>query len=237
MSNSQSFYLDKEHSRSILLEWSDDFNVLNVHDDTELIHQHKNLNQLKKGIALPTPKGDYLYIRLFTSPTRWEVRLGNRFLINAYNHSKTVLKNSSQIFYYIFLASLMYLIVLLLPMYQLGQLTTKDLFTPIMILYFITLIVFYLTGYFVKRGKPGWFYVGAIIYVMDTIVVFINLFGQQKISLEFFTRNTTGYLFLGILLIRLLFAYQLVSAFKHVVAVQKQQPLLRKESNEEILDQ
>lgn len=236
MADSQAFYLDEEHSRTIRLEWTADFSQVDIYDDDQILHQHQNVQQLEKGIMIRTRKGENLYIRLYKDIEKWEVLFGNRYLINSYNRSLEVLSNASQIFYYIFFASVGYLIVLLLPMYRTGQLTTSDLINPTMLLYYGALVIFFLSAHFVKKGKLLWYYLGTGIYMLDTILVILTIFFIKQIPFEFLTGTSIGFVLLGILAIRMIFALQLLRSFKHVVAIQKHKAEADKEKREDLLD-
>lgn len=231
-----SYYLDELHSREIQLRWSDGFECVDILDNGELIHQHSHPKQLEKGIVLPTSKGENLYIRLFTEPTRWEVLFGNRFLINSYNHSLETLKATGSIFYYIFLASLMFLMVSLLPLYKVGGLSSKDFLKPTMLIYIGLLVLFYLCGIFVKRGKIIWYFIGTPLYIIDTTYVAIDTFLLSETPFSALLNSNMGFLILVIFLIRLVFVFYLLKAFKHVVAVSKHEKEVKTKENDNLLD-
>jgi hypothetical protein len=233
---SKSFYLDEQHSREIKIQWKEDLSVVDIFDGDELIHQHEDIKQIKKGIVLPTPKGENLYLRLFENPVRWEVLFGEQYLINSYKPSLEALKGTSQIFYYVFLASLMYLLVLVVPSYKLGQLDQALLLQPEMIIYYLLIILFYLCSILVKRGMIAWYFLGTSIYILDTIAVFLNTFIISDLPFEMLLKSNMGYVIVALYIIRIVFVYYLIAAFKHVVAYRKNLSAERKNRNDEILD-
>lgn len=234
--NSADFYFDEQRSRIIKLEWTSDFGQVNVFDNDELIHQHTNLDQLKKGIVLRTPNGENLRIRLFPSSSQWEVSFGDRYLINSYYRSEEVVKGTAQIFWYVFLASITYLMVLVLPQYKTGMVGLDVLLKPEMLIYLGLIGIFLTCNIMVKRGKLFWYYLGTILYLIDTIYVLIYTLIISELPINLLMKSNIGLILLGLLAIRVVFAYYLVNAFKHVIAFYKHKKELEKNRDVEILD-
>ncbi|MEZ4801113.1 MAG: hypothetical protein R2809_15340, partial [Flavobacteriales bacterium] len=189
---SQSFYYDEQHSRTIKLEWTKDCGQVTIYDNDQILHQHSDVGQLKKGIVIRTQKGENLYIRLFMEPVRWQVSFGDRMLINSYNRSEEVVKGTSQIFYYVFLASVIYLMLLFLPQYKAGMIGLDILLTPTMLIYIGLIVVFYLCGMLVRRGKLTWYYIGTSLYLIDTVYVLLNSFVISEISISALFQTNLG---------------------------------------------
>ena len=233
---SADFYFDEQRSRTIKLEWTKDLGRLNIYDNDELLHQHTNENQLRKGIVLKTLKGENLRIRLFTNPTRWEVAFGDRFLINSYHRAEEVVKGTSQIFYYVFLATLTFVMVQFLPQYRAGLIGWDALLEPGLLISLVLVFIFYVAGVMVKRGKLLWYYVGTSLYLIDTVYVFVYTFVVADLPISALLKTNIGMILFALLLIRIVFAYYLINAFKHAVEFQKHKQEWAKKKDSEILD-
>lgn len=230
------YYFDEQKSRIIKLEWTSDFGKLNIFDNDKLIHQHSNTKQLKKGILLKTSKGENLYIRLHPSPTRWEVSFGDQFALNSYNRSEDVVKGTSQIFYYVFLASTTFFMVQFLPQYRAGLIGWEALLEPEKLIYIGLIAIFYIAGIMVKKGNIFWYYLGTALYLIDTVYVFLYTFVIADLRFELLLKSNIGLILFGLLMIRLVFAFYLIKAFKYSVAYYKHLKEWAKNKDGELLD-
>lgn len=233
---SQSFYLDEQHSRTIRLEWTEGCSRVDIYDNDQFLHQHTNPEQLRKGILIRTQKGEDLKIRLFENPVRWQVAFGEQFLMNSYNRSEEVVKGTAQIFYYVFLASVMYLMVLFLPQFQAGLVGWEFLLQPTMLMYLGLIVIFYLCGLFVRRGLISWYYIGTSLYILDTIYVIVNSFVISKVGFSALLQTNIGLVLVALLLIRIVFAYYLLNAFQHALAYYKHRKAWEKKNRGDLLD-
>ncbi|MEZ4936998.1 MAG: hypothetical protein R2799_05340 [Crocinitomicaceae bacterium] len=177
-----------------------------------------------------------MYIRLFMEPVRWQVSFGDRMLINSYNRSEEIVKGTSQIFYYVFLASVMYLMLLFLPQYKAGMIGLDILLTPSMLIYIGLIIVFYLCGMLVRRGKLTWYYIGTSLYLIDTVYVLLNSLVISEISISTLFQTNLGLILFALLLIRIVFAYYLIKAFPDAVEYAKQVKTSATKDSNDLLD-
>lgn len=226
----KSFYFDETRERAISIEWNRGFKEVYLSDGGEEFHQVKTSKKLLDGITVETPKGENLYIRLHKNPARWEVLLGNRYLINSYNFAKDSLKSTSNLFYVIFGFSLAFIVLQILMAYEMfgSSIFAPDIiFGPKLLVTYLFIIAFFLSAFFLRKGKTLWYFVGAGLYIIDTLILlasFASDDGRSGIAINI------GFI------IRIVIMYYIIKAFKHVVNLRKHQKEIAKKTDAELLD-
>lgn len=217
----RSFYFDETRERTISIEYNKGCREVYISEDGEEIASFNSLKQLIKGAEIKTLKGENLYIKVYVGPFRWEVMIGNRYLINSYNNSSNSLKPISNLFYFLS-GGLSFLLLMSGLANGFDRILWFDL---IMLINYAHIIFYLICGLILRKGKLWAYYAGTIIYFLNTAFILLGAFLNGSIG---------GAVF--IFIVRGIFLYFLLKAYKHVNTLRKHQKDIAKKSDSELLD-
>ncbi|MCB0476695.1 MAG: hypothetical protein KDC84_00930 [Crocinitomicaceae bacterium] len=217
----KSFYFDSSRERNISVEWSRGCKEVFISENGQELAKFNGSKELIQGVTLQTTKGENLYVKAFVRPFRWEVKLGDRYLINSYNHSQDSLKSTSNIFYFIAIA----LILILLLIATIRGFESVMWFHWVMLLNYLHIAVYFACGYFLRKGILWTYYVGTALYIANSVWFLYSMVESG---------NPGSGIFLS--LIRGIFIYYLVKAFKHVNTLRKHQQDAQVKTSIDLLD-
>ncbi len=211
------YYFDSEdQSNYIAVKWQTGLKEFFILHNKEEVERVSSFEKMSKGIEVFLPNEGYVFIRVVQKPLGFEVKLGDRYLVNSRILSEEKMTSISSIFYFVGVITIITNLRI-------------DVSENILISFLsnLPLLVgfFYLfAGWKIKKGFIWPYVLGVIFFILSAIIVLL-IFGWYGIFFH---------------VLRLVFLILMFSHFKYILDLYKHRKSIKElrgsGGSEDILD-